>query len=162
MHKKEDFKDLTMYEEIAYSITCLEKLCLEWSIISKKIAAFIEILWGFTKDFDCWEANIHSLKLNSKNIERYELDNIDHEKKKIIANIIERLFRICLGSLYTEYRYTSALEDILSVEEHLEKNKIECPDFNFYIGREKIYQDDLSMLRCGKYNLINSIPFREK
>lgn len=162
MHKKEDFKDLTMYEEIAYSITCLEKLCLEWNIRSKKIAAFIEILWGFSKDFDCWEANIHTLKRNSKNIERYKLDDIDDKKKKIIANVIEKLFRICLGNLYTEYRYTGVLEDILSIEEYLEKNKIECPDLNFYIGREKIYQDNLSMLRCHKYNLINSISFREK
>ncbi|MBU5483967.1 hypothetical protein KQI86_06465 [Clostridium sp. MSJ-11] len=160
MHKKEDFKDLTMYEEIAYSITCLEKLCIEWNIGSKKMAAFIEILWGFTKDFDCWEANIHSLKRNS--IGRCELGNIDGEKKKIIDNIIERLFRICLGNLYTEYRYTGVLNDILSIEEHLETNKIECPDLNFYIGREKIYRDDLGMLRCGKYNLTNIIPFREK
>ncbi|URZ02609.1 hypothetical protein [Clostridium felsineum] len=162
MHKKEDFKDLTMYEEIAYSITCLEKLCLEWNIKSKKMAAYIEILWGFTKDFDCWEANIHSIERNSKNIERYELKNIDDEKKKIIANMIEKMFRICLGNLYTEYRYTSVLQDILNIEEYLEKNKIECPELKFYIGREKTYQDNLRMLRCDKYNLTNSILFREK
>ncbi|MBU3107978.1 hypothetical protein [Clostridium gasigenes] len=121
------------------------------------MTAYIEILWGFTKDFDWWEADIHSIKRNSKNIERYELDNIDDVKKKMIANIIERLFRICLGNLYTEYRYTGLLQDILSIEEYLEKNKIECPDLNCHIGREKIYKDDLSMLRCDKYNLINSI-----
>lgn len=162
MNKKEHFKDLTMYEEIAYSITCLEKLCLEWNITSKEIAAYIEILWGFTKDFDCWEANIHSIESNSQKVDRYELKNLDDEKKNIIDNIIKKIFRICLGNLYTEYRYTGVLQDILSIEEYLEKNKIECPDLNFYIGREEMNQDNLSMLRDDKYNLTNSISFKQK
>lgn len=41
MHNKEEFKELTMYEEIAYSITCLEKICIDWNIKSKEIVAYI-------------------------------------------------------------------------------------------------------------------------
>ncbi|WP_252236231.1 hypothetical protein [Clostridium sp. CH2] len=163
MHKKEDFKDLNMLEEIAYSIACLEKLCLEWNIKSKKLVACIEIFWGFTKkDIDCWEEDIYSIKRNLKNIERYELNNIDEEKKQSIANIIDKILKISLTNLYTRYSYKSAVEDILSIEKELEKSKIDCPDLNDYMRNEKLRQSDFINLRYDKYNLINSISFKEK
>ena len=85
MHNKEEFKELTMYEEIAYSITCLEKICIDWNIKSKKIAAYIEIFWGFTKDFDCWEFNVYTLK---NNFEKYSLTEHNNMNPELFIDIV--------------------------------------------------------------------------
>lgn len=163
MHKKEEFKDLTMCEEIAYSIACLEKLCVEWNVKSKAIAACIEIFWGFTKkDISYWEDDIYNIKYNFKDIECYELDNFDEDKKKTIANIIDNITKISLGNLYTRYIYTNVIQDILDIEKLLEENKVECPDLNYYRGKDTLIKADLYKLRDNRYNLVNIVSFRDK
>lgn len=161
MHNKEEFKELTMYEEIAYSITCLEKIYIDWNIKSKKIAAYIEIFWGFTKDFDCWEFNVYTLKNNFEKYSLTEHNNIN-SKMVVIFNIIKELYAICLGNLYTEYRYTSVLRNIFKIEEYLENNKIQCPNLKSFVHKEKKYKNNLSMLRCKEYCLLNNIQFLDK
>lgn len=163
MHKEEEFELFTFAEEVSYSISCLEKLCLDLNILNKNLVACIDIFWGYTKkDTDCWETDIYFIKNNSSRIERYQLGNTGEEIKKSIESIIQLLIQLCLGSLYTRYRYTVCLNEILKIEKILEENKVECPEVKFYIGREKFCKGDLKKIRNPKYNLKKKINFRSK